>query len=196
MSCGVVSRNGMGLALLCLAVLWLCIGQQRSSSSTPGLGTSMCCRCGPKKQKNKKEHYSEIFSPSWVICLCTLDDVFPLAEVLAFTVIYWYFLLLLGVLCSVKMIFCLRQGHGGCLPFLLKAFTICIHLELIFAIFFSIWIFNWPAWFMEKLIFSPRHCSVTFVINWGIVPGWISSWDICPFLVENAVLEILWWRSG
>ena len=39
MSCGVGHRGGLDPTLLCC-----------SSNSTPGLGTSMCRRCGPKKQ--------------------------------------------------------------------------------------------------------------------------------------------------
>ena len=36
--------------------LWLwCRLAAASSNSTPSLGTSVCCRCGPKKTKMKKE---------------------------------------------------------------------------------------------------------------------------------------------
>ena len=31
-----------------------------SSDETPNLGTSMCCRCGPKKVKKKKDNYEEL----------------------------------------------------------------------------------------------------------------------------------------
>ena len=30
-------------------------GSSYSSDSAPGLGTSICCRCGPKRQKDKKK---------------------------------------------------------------------------------------------------------------------------------------------
>ena len=36
-----------------------------SSDSTPSLGTSMCCRCGPKKQTNKQTNKT--------LLSCTLD---------------------------------------------------------------------------------------------------------------------------
>ena len=47
MSCGVGCRRGSDLALL-LAVVW---ASGYSSDSTPSLGTSMCCGCGPKGGK-------------------------------------------------------------------------------------------------------------------------------------------------
>ena len=44
-----------------LAWLWLwCY----SSNSTPSLGTSICHRCGPKKQKNKKRSPCQALSPA------------------------------------------------------------------------------------------------------------------------------------
>ena len=38
----------------CVAVSVVQVGKG-SSDSTPGLGTSICCRCSPKKTKKKKE---------------------------------------------------------------------------------------------------------------------------------------------
>ena len=32
------------------------VGHRLSSDSTPSLGTSMCCRCGPKKDKTKRSN--------------------------------------------------------------------------------------------------------------------------------------------
>ena len=46
--------------LRCTSQMWLGSGvavaaaQASSSNLTPSLGTSMCCRCGPKKKKKKK----------------------------------------------------------------------------------------------------------------------------------------------
>ena len=45
------------LALLRGLRIWCCcgcgVGYRHSSDSTPSLGTSMCCGCGPKKQRKK-----------------------------------------------------------------------------------------------------------------------------------------------
>ena len=42
---GIGHRQGLDLA----------VAGSYSSDSTPSLGTSVCCRCGPKKQKGRKE---------------------------------------------------------------------------------------------------------------------------------------------
>ena len=63
-----------------------CIGLSCSSNSTPSLKTSMCCRCGHKKKKIKKQSFlsplttpslfQNIFSPSVSMCevLCLFLD--------------------------------------------------------------------------------------------------------------------------
>ena len=58
MSRGVDHRLGLEPALLC----GYGVGQQLCSSDlSPSLGTSMCHRCGPKKQKtNKKQKQKEM----------------------------------------------------------------------------------------------------------------------------------------
>ena len=43
-----LSRLGSGVASSC------CVGYRCSSDLTPSLGTSMCCRCGPEKEKLKR----------------------------------------------------------------------------------------------------------------------------------------------
>ena len=49
MSCGGGHRRSLELALLWLGVDW-----RLSFNLTPSLGTSICCRCGPKGQKTKQ----------------------------------------------------------------------------------------------------------------------------------------------
>ena len=46
MSCG-VRQLGSGIAV----TVPVSVASSCSSDLTPGLGTSICCRCGPKKQK-------------------------------------------------------------------------------------------------------------------------------------------------
>ena len=54
-SCGVVCRRGLDLALL-----WLwCRPAATSSDLTPSLGTSICRGCGPKRTKDKKKKEKE-----------------------------------------------------------------------------------------------------------------------------------------
>ena len=52
MRCGVGYRHGSDPTLLSMAVVQ---PGSCSSGSTPSLGTSVCCKLGPKKQKKKKK---------------------------------------------------------------------------------------------------------------------------------------------
>ena len=61
-SCGVGCRRGSDVVLL-----WLCCSC--SSNSTPGLGTSICRRCGPKKKENKKLKTPLMEREGWFILL-------------------------------------------------------------------------------------------------------------------------------
>ena len=65
-SCGVSCRQHLR-SLMAVAVAWV---SSCSSSSTPSLGTTMCCRCGPKKKEEKR---SEL--PVWNMNLCYIYDV-------------------------------------------------------------------------------------------------------------------------
>ena len=40
-----------------------------SSDSTPGLGTSICCRGGPKKKKDGKHYFVHIWLTREIMCV-------------------------------------------------------------------------------------------------------------------------------
>ena len=47
------------MGLRSLVAVAVALAGSRSSNSTPSLGTSICHRCGPKKQKKKKRKEEE-----------------------------------------------------------------------------------------------------------------------------------------
>ena len=53
-SCDVGHRLSSDSELLCCGI------GQMLQLHTPGLGTSVCCGCGPKKQKKKKKMMGEL----------------------------------------------------------------------------------------------------------------------------------------
>ena len=81
MSCGFRGRSGLDLALLCL---WH-RPAAAAPHSTSGLGTSTCCRCGPKNTKKKPTTTTEVSTESYYLsghCMgsyaggCVLDQGF------------------------------------------------------------------------------------------------------------------------
>ena len=65
-SCGVGRRWGLDPKLL-----WLWQAGHCSPDLTPSLGTSMCCRCGPKKKKSTNQSINQ----NTLFNICLLSDL-------------------------------------------------------------------------------------------------------------------------